>query len=66
MKPGTSLTVFFLAFNISFIPRGENYVADSLATSASNFKIPLPPKLRYDTEVKYKPVGISTHFLSTF
>jgi ribonuclease HI len=46
---------FFLAFNISFIPRGENSVADSLATSASNFKIPLPPKLRYDTKVKCRP-----------
>jgi hypothetical protein len=30
-------------------------VADSLATSASNFKVPLPPKLRYDVEVKYMP-----------
>jgi hypothetical protein len=29
-------------------------VADSLATSASNFKVPLPPKFRYDMEVKYK------------
>jgi ribonuclease HI len=46
---------FFLAFNISFIPREENTVADSLAISASNFKIPLPPRLRYDTEVKYRP-----------
>jgi hypothetical protein len=46
---------FFLAFNILFIPRGENFVADSLATSASNFKIHLPPKLRYHTEVRCKP-----------
>jgi ribonuclease HI len=46
---------FFLAFNISFIPRGENTVVDSLAISASNFRVPLPPKLRYDTEVKYRP-----------
>jgi hypothetical protein len=30
-------------------------VADSLATSASLFKVPLPPKLRYDIEVKYRP-----------
>jgi ribonuclease HI len=35
---------FFSAFNISFIPREKNTVADSLATSASNFKVPLPPK----------------------
>jgi ribonuclease HI len=46
---------FFSAFNISFIPREENTVADSLATSASIFKVPLPPKLRYDVEVKYRP-----------
>jgi hypothetical protein len=30
-------------------------MADSLATSASNFKVPLPPKFRYDVEVKYMP-----------
>jgi ribonuclease HI len=46
---------FFSAFNISFIPREENTVADSLASSASIFKVPLPPKLRYDVEVKYRP-----------
>jgi ribonuclease HI len=46
---------FFLAFNISFIPRGENIVVDSLAVSASNFRVPLPPKLKYDVEVKYRP-----------
>jgi ribonuclease HI len=46
---------FFSAFNISFIPREKNTVADSLATSASNFKVPLPPKFRYDVEVKYRP-----------
>jgi ribonuclease HI len=46
---------FFSAFNISFVPREKNTVVDSLATSASNFKVPLPPKLRYDIEVKYRP-----------
>jgi ribonuclease HI len=46
---------FFSAFNISFIPREENTMADSLATSASNFKVPLPPKFRYDVEVNYRP-----------
>jgi hypothetical protein len=30
-------------------------MADSLATSASNFKVPLQPKFRYDVEVKYRP-----------
>jgi ribonuclease HI len=46
---------FFLAFNISFIPREENTMIDSLAISTSNFRVPLPPKLRYDVEVKYRP-----------
>jgi hypothetical protein len=46
---------FFSAFNISFIPREENTVADSLASSTSIFKVPFPPKLRYDVEVKYRP-----------
>jgi hypothetical protein len=46
---------FFSAFNISFIPREENTMVDYLATSTSNFRVPLPPKCRYDVEVKYRP-----------
>jgi hypothetical protein len=46
---------FFLAFNISFVPREKNAVPDSLATSTGNFKVPLLPKFRYDVEVKYRP-----------
>jgi hypothetical protein len=46
---------FFSAFNISFIPREKNVMADSLAVSASNFKVPLPPKLKYDVVIKYRP-----------
>ena len=46
---------FFLAFNISFIPREENTMDDSLAISASNFRVPFPPKLKYNVEVKYRP-----------
>jgi len=30
-------------------------VADSLDVSTSNFRIPLPPRLRYGVEVKYRP-----------
>jgi hypothetical protein len=33
----------------------ENTMVDSLVVSMSQFKIPLPPKLRYDVEVKYRP-----------
>jgi hypothetical protein len=46
---------FLLDFNISFIQREENIVVDSLVVSVSNFRVPLPPKLRYDVEVKYRP-----------
>jgi hypothetical protein len=46
---------FFSTFNISFIPREENTMVDSLAVSASNFRIPIPPKIKYDVEVKYRP-----------
>jgi ribonuclease HI len=46
---------FFIAFNISFVPREENAMVDSLVVSASNFRFPQPPKLRYVVEVKYRP-----------
>jgi hypothetical protein len=46
---------FFLAFNISFVPREENTMEDSLVVSASNFRVPFPHKLKYDVEVKCKP-----------
>jgi len=45
----------FLAFNISFVPREDNSMANSLTILASNFRVPLPPKLRYDVKVKYRP-----------
>jgi ribonuclease HI len=46
---------FFSAFNISFIPREDNDVADSLAVSASQFKVPQLPMAKYDVEIKYRP-----------
>jgi ribonuclease HI len=46
---------FFSAFNISFIPREDNVVADSLAVSASQFKVPQPSMAKYDVEIKYRP-----------
>jgi hypothetical protein len=56
MRCGTLLNNCFSAFNISFIPREKNALADSLAISASLFRIPLPPKRKYDVEIKYRPV----------
>ena len=30
-------------------------MADSLAVSSSLFRIPLPPKIKYDVEIRYRP-----------
>jgi hypothetical protein len=46
---------FFLAFNISFIRRGENTLANSLAVSASFLKVPLLPRVKCDVEIRYRP-----------
>jgi ribonuclease HI len=46
---------FFSAFNIYFVPREENTLVNSLAVSASLFRIPLPPKIKYDVEIRYRP-----------
>jgi hypothetical protein len=46
---------FFLDFNISFIQREENTLVNSLAVSTSQFRIPLPPKIKYDVEIRYRP-----------
>jgi hypothetical protein len=46
---------FFSAFNISLVPREENTLAYSLVVSASQFRIPLPPKFKNDVEIRYRP-----------
>jgi hypothetical protein len=53
------VNIFFLSFNISFFPKGENGMADSLEFSASNFSLPLPPKLRYDVEENTGPLYLT-------
>ena len=45
----------FLAFNIQFMPREQNRMADSLAVAASTFRPPQNPLLRYEIEVRYRP-----------
>ena len=45
----------FMFFELSYIPRALNHLADSLAISAILFVPPLPPKLSYDVQVKYRP-----------
>jgi len=42
-------------FCISYIPRAKNQLADSLAMSASMFIPPMPPRLVYEVQMKYKP-----------
>ena len=42
-------------FCISYIPRAQNQLADSLAILASVFIPPLPPKLVYEIQMKYRP-----------
>jgi hypothetical protein len=46
---------FFLAFNISFIPREENAPADCLAFTASLLEILELPTVSSDIEIKYRP-----------
>jgi ribonuclease HI len=46
---------FFLAFNISFIPREENAPADFQAFSASLFEAPARPADRSEVEIRYRP-----------
>lgn len=46
---------FFEAFNIQFIQRDGNKLADSLAMAASTFRPPINPRLRYEVEMKHKP-----------
>jgi hypothetical protein len=47
---------FFSSFNISFIPREKNALADSLSISTSLFRVPLLAKRKYDVDIKYRPV----------
>ena len=45
----------FMFFNISYIPRAMNHLADSLVVSSSIFILLMPPKLNYEIQVKYRP-----------
>ena len=50
-----SIIPSFSEFKIAHVPRLMNEMADSLAVSACNFIPPLPPKLSYEIQVKYRP-----------
>jgi len=45
----------FDSFCISYIPRAKNQLVDSLAVSASLFIPPMPPRLVYEVQMKYRP-----------
>jgi ribonuclease HI len=45
----------FLALSISYILRDMNQLVDSLVVSSSTFNPPLPAKLNYEIQVKYRP-----------
>ena len=46
---------YFVAFNITYIPRDHNQTTDSLALAATHFRIPKTTQLRYPIEVRYRP-----------
>jgi hypothetical protein len=45
---------FFLAFNVSFIPKEANQKEDSLALAASNFIPPIGMNIKYQVEFIHK------------
>jgi hypothetical protein len=45
----------FTDFKITHVPRAMNELADSLVVLACSFIPPLPPKLKYEVQVKYRP-----------
>ena len=47
---------YFVAFNITYIPRDHNQTADSLALAATHFRIPKTTQLKYPIEVRYRPL----------
>jgi hypothetical protein len=44
----------FSEYNLSAILRGKNQIADTLATSASIFKIPIFPIIKYEIEFRHR------------
>ena len=47
---------FFLAFNITTVARDDNQPANSLVIATSGFKIPTRQRLKYEIEVRYRPL----------
>ena len=45
----------FIDFKITYVPRAMNELVESLVVLACSFIPPLPPKLNYEVQVKYRP-----------
>jgi len=45
----------FPEYTLSVVPRSQNLMADSLATVASNFKIPIFSNKKFEIHVKHWP-----------
>ena len=45
----------FDEYTISLIPREQNSITDSLASSTTLFKIPIYPNKEYQIQVKHRP-----------
>ena len=46
----------FLEHTLSVVPRRQNVMADSLATTTSNFKIPIFSNRNFEIHVKHRPI----------
>ena len=48
---------YFEAFNLQYILREENRLANSLAVIASTFKPPINPRLRYEIKIRHRKIN---------
>ena len=46
----------FTEYQLSVIPRNQNHIVDDLVVVASVFQIPIYPNMRYQIEVKHRPL----------
>ena len=52
---GDLVEKYFEAFNLQYILREDNRLANYLAVVANTFKPPINPRLRYDIEIRHRP-----------
>ena len=55
INPSLDLIGFFEGCKLNQIPRLQNGIANSLATSTTIFKIPMYPNNKYEIEFKHRP-----------